>query len=83
VAACYFMVSVSCCSVDLQLGGRREHLSCIGSQKNGSNLMKEEFYILEVDEEFMIISITDRGARLVRRGFNSREEALREFPQAA
>ncbi len=45
--------------------------------------MKEEFYILEVDEEFMIISISDRGARLVRRGFNSREEALRAFPQAA
>ncbi len=45
--------------------------------------MKEEFYILEVDEEYMIISITDRGAKVVRRGFNSRDEALREFPQAA
>jgi hypothetical protein len=45
--------------------------------------MKEEFYILELDEEFIIISITDRGARVVRRGFNSREEALQEFPQAA
>ncbi len=46
-------------------------------------MAKEEFYILEVDEEFMIISITDRGARLVERGFNSREEALQKFPQAA
>jgi hypothetical protein len=45
--------------------------------------MKEQFYILELDEEFLIISITDRGARLVQRGFNSREEALRAFPQAA
>ena len=45
--------------------------------------MKEEFYILELDEEFIIISITDRGARVVRRGYNSREEALRAFPQAA
>ncbi len=45
--------------------------------------MKEQFYILEVDEEFMIISITGRGAKLVQRGFNSREEALRAFPQAA
>ncbi len=45
--------------------------------------MKEEFYILEVDEEFMIISITDRGAKLMQRGFNSREEALLAFPQAA
>ncbi|HET7209430.1 MAG TPA: hypothetical protein VFI95_22835 [Terriglobales bacterium] len=45
--------------------------------------MKEEFYILELDEEFIIISITDRGARVVRRGFNSRQEALQAFPQAA
>jgi hypothetical protein len=43
--------------------------------------MKEEFYILELDEEFIIISITDRGARVVRRGFNSREEALQEYPK--
>lgn len=45
--------------------------------------MKEQFYILELDEEFLIISITDRGARVVKRGFDSREEALRAFPQAA
>ena len=45
--------------------------------------MKEQFYILELDEEFIIISITDRGARVVRRGFYSREEALQAFPQAA
>jgi len=44
--------------------------------------MKEQLYILEVDEEFMVISITDRGAKLLRRGFNSREEALAAFPQA-
>ena len=44
--------------------------------------MKEQFYILEVDEEFMVISITDRGAKVVRRGFNSREEALAAFSQA-
>ena len=44
--------------------------------------MKEQLYILEVDEEFMVISITDRGAKLLRRGFNSREEALTAFPQA-
>jgi hypothetical protein len=68
----------------LQLRTEPAHLS-LHSYLNmkGSSLMKEEFYILEVDEEFMIISITDRGARVVRRGFNSREEALREFPQAA
>jgi hypothetical protein len=45
--------------------------------------MKEEFYILELDEEFLIISITDRGAKVVRRGYTSREEALKAFPQAA
>jgi hypothetical protein len=45
--------------------------------------MKEQFYILELDEEFIIISITDRGARVVQRGFYSREEALQAFPQAA
>jgi hypothetical protein len=45
--------------------------------------MKEEFYILELDEEYIIISITDRGAKVVRRGYNSREEALKAFPQAA
>ncbi len=44
--------------------------------------MKEQLYILEVDEEFLVISISDRGAKLVRRGFNSREEALGAFPQA-
>jgi len=44
--------------------------------------VKEQFYILELDEEFLVISITDRGAKLVRRGFNSREEALQAFPQA-
>jgi len=45
--------------------------------------MKEEFYILQLDEEYLIISITDRGAKVVRRGYNSREEALQAFPQAA
>ncbi len=45
--------------------------------------MKEQFYILELDEEFIIISITDRGARVVKRGYTSREEALGAFPQAA
>ena len=28
-------------------------------------MRKEEFYILELDEEFIIISITDRGAQVV------------------
>lgn len=45
--------------------------------------MKEQFYILELDEEFIVISITDRGAKVVKRGYNSREEALGAFPQAA
>ena len=45
--------------------------------------MKEQFYILEVDEEFIVISITDRGAKVVKRGYNSRQEALGAFPQAA
>jgi hypothetical protein len=45
--------------------------------------MKEQFYILELDEEFIIISITDRGAHVVRRGYNSRQEALDAYPQAA
>lgn len=45
--------------------------------------MKEQFYILEVDEEFIVISITDRGAQVVKRGYNSRQEALGAFPQAA
>lgn len=45
--------------------------------------MKEQFYVLELDEEYIVISITDRGARVVRRGYNSRQEALDAFPQAA
>ncbi|HEX2599185.1 MAG TPA: hypothetical protein VHL05_10445 [Terriglobales bacterium] len=45
--------------------------------------MKEQFYILELDEEFIIISITDRGAKVVKRGYYSRDEALKAFPQAA
>jgi len=45
--------------------------------------MKEQFYILELDEEFIVISITDRGAKVVKRGYNSRQEALGAFPQAA
>lgn len=45
--------------------------------------MKEQFYVLELDEEYIVISITDRGARIVRRGYNSRQEALDAFPQAA
>jgi hypothetical protein len=68
----------------LQLRGELVHLFGIENPINeGAVVMKEEFYILEVDEEFMIISITDRGAKVVRRGFNSREEALQQFPQAA
>lgn len=45
--------------------------------------MKEQFYILELDEEFIIISITDRGAKVVKRGYYSSDEALKAFPQAA
>lgn len=45
--------------------------------------MKEQFYILELDEEYIVISISDRGAKVVRRGYNSRQEALDAFPQAA
>jgi hypothetical protein len=45
--------------------------------------MKEQFYILELDEEFIVISITDRGAKVVKRGYDSRQEALGAFPQAA
>jgi hypothetical protein len=45
--------------------------------------MKEQFYILELDEEFIVISITDRGTKVVKRGYNSRQEALGAFPQAA
>jgi hypothetical protein len=45
--------------------------------------VKEQFYVLELDEEYIVISITDRGARVVRRGYNSRQEALDAFPQAA
>jgi len=45
--------------------------------------MKEQFYILELDEEFIIISITDRGAKVVKRGYYSRDEALKVLPQAA
>ena len=45
--------------------------------------MKEQFYILELDEEFIVIIITDRGAKVVKRGYNSRQEALGAFPQAA
>jgi hypothetical protein len=45
--------------------------------------MKEQFYILELDEEFIVISITDRGAKVVKRGYNSRQEASGAFPQAA
>jgi hypothetical protein len=45
--------------------------------------VKEQFYVLELDEEYIVISITDRGARIVRRGYNSRQEALDAFPQAA
>ena len=46
-------------------------------------MRKEESYILELDEEFIIISISDRGAQVVKRGYNSRQEALDAFPQAA
>lgn len=52
-------------------------------QSYGAAMRKEEFYILELDEEFIIISISDRGAQVVKRGFNSRQEALDAFPQAA
>jgi hypothetical protein len=45
--------------------------------------MKEQYYVLELDEEFIVIRITDRGAQVVRRGYNSRQEALDAFPQAA
>jgi hypothetical protein len=45
--------------------------------------VKEQFYILELDEEYIVISISDRGAKVVRRGYNSRQEALDAFPQAA
>ena len=45
--------------------------------------MKEQFHILQLDEEFIIISITDRGAQVVQRGYYSRDEALKAFPQAA
>lgn len=58
-----------------------EHLAT--ATKGGALMRKEEFYILELDEEFIIISISDRGAQVVKRGYNSRQEALDAFPQAA
>jgi hypothetical protein len=69
----------------LQLRGSHDHLWKRWHLyfKVEAAMRKEEFYVLELDEEFIVISISDRGAQVVKRGYNSRQEALNAFPQAA
>jgi hypothetical protein len=43
--------------------------------------VKEHLYILGLGKEFIVISI--QGAKVFQRGFSSRDDALKAFPQAA